>query len=198
MPGCHCIPYTQIPHVSRLFTDLLYNFDRVSSWYTHAPLHPDSYRNAAATLNYPAATRAEVATVLEEQARRIGAVPEVLANIARLRAGAYAVVTGQQVGLFGGPVFSFYKALTAIKIAASLTAEGLDTVPIFWLATEDHDLEEVGNHAWMLTRDGRAEVVKSGAKPCSRNDAPVGDVIFPAEISALVESTTSRCCPKAT
>jgi len=186
-PECHCIPFTEIPHATRLFTDLVYHYDRVRAWYPHAPLDPASYHAAAKTLDYPAATRAEVSTVLEEQARRFGAVPAVLANIERLRQGAYAVVTGQQVGLFGGPVFSFYKALTAIKIAASLTANGLDTVPVFWLATEDHDLEEV-NHAWMLSADGRADMVKSAAKPEAEH-APVGDIVFDEEISGLVEST---------
>ncbi len=185
--GCHCIPYTEIPHVSRLFTDLLYHFDQVSSWYSHPPLSLDSYRNAARTLAYPDASRAEAATVLEEQARRFGAASEQLQNIERLRKGAYAIVTGQQVGLFGGPVFSFYKALTAIKIAAGLTTAGLDTVPVFWLATEDHDLEEV-NHAWMLDREGRPRMVKTEVKPQFEH-APVGDIAFTAEISKLVEET---------
>ena len=186
-PECQCIPFTEIPHATRLFTDLVYHYDRVRAWYPHAPLDPASYYAAAQTLDYPAAIRAEVCKVLEEQARRFGAVPAVLANIERLRRGAYAMVTGQQVGLFGGPVFSFYKALTAIKIAATLTAQGLDTVPVFWLATEDHDLEEV-NHAWMLSRDGRAEIVKSAAQPAAEH-APVGDIVFTEEISGLVEST---------
>src|SRR5258708_22765355 len=153
-PACHCIKHTEIPHASRLFTDLLYHYDRVQQWYPHAPLDPSSYHAAARTLNYPAATRAAVSTVLEEQARTFGAPAEVLANVARLRNGAHAVVTAQQVGLFGGPVFSFYKALTAIKLAATLTAEGLDTVPIFWLATDDHDLEEL-HHTFLLTPDGK-------------------------------------------
>ena len=57
--------------------------------------------------------------------------------------GAFVVVTGQQVGLFSGPAFTIYKALTAIRLAQWLSAEGLPSVPAFWLATEDHDLEEV-------------------------------------------------------
>jgi len=47
------------------------------------------------------------------------------------------------VGLLGGPAFSVYKALTAIRLANELTASGTNAVPIFWLATEDHDLAEV-------------------------------------------------------
>ncbi len=186
-PACHCISHTEIPHATRLFTDLLYHYDRVRAWYPHAPLDPQSYRDAARSLDYPAATRTEVCAVLEEQARRFDAPPEVLANIERLRRGANAVVTGQQVGLFTGPAFTFYKALTAIKLASGLTADGLDTVPVFWLATEDHDLEEV-NHAWLLTRQGRVEGVRSESKSPAEH-APVGEIVFTADMDALVERT---------
>src|SRR5438445_413937 len=90
-PACHCIKHTEIPHATRLFTDLLYHYDRVRHWYPHAPLDPASYRAAAQTLNYPATTRAEVSAVLAEQARRFDAPPAALANIERLRKGAHVV-----------------------------------------------------------------------------------------------------------
>ena len=61
--------------------------------------------------------------------------------------GTVAIVTGQQVGLFSGPAYTIYKAITAARMARELTARGMPAVPVFWLATEDHDFEEV-NHAW--------------------------------------------------
>ncbi|MEM9860780.1 MAG: bacillithiol biosynthesis BshC [Myxococcota bacterium] len=57
--------------------------------------------------------------------------------------GSIAVVTGQQVGLFGGPAYSVHKALTAVFIARALRARGQPATPIFWLQVEDHDLHEV-------------------------------------------------------
>src|SRR5439155_431243 len=73
----------------------------------------------------------------------LGAGPAVLQNIARFEQGSAAVVTGQQVALFGGPAYSFYKVLSALETVRLLAKSGVDTVPIFWMATEDHDLDEV-------------------------------------------------------
>jgi len=85
-----------------------------------------------------------LADALDAQSLAFGAGPATLANIAKLRTGARAIVTGQQVGLLGGPLLTLLKAATAVARARQATAEtGVEHVPIFWLATEDHDLEEV-------------------------------------------------------
>jgi len=68
-------------------------------------------------LPYDPSRRERVSAILERQNASWGAGPQTVANINRLRQGAAAVVTGQQVGLFGGPMFSVYKALTAVKLA---------------------------------------------------------------------------------
>ena len=71
--------------------------------------------------------------------------PKTLENIQKLKnPDSLAVVTGQQVGLFGGPLYTFYKALTTIKLAEHLSAKlNLNVLPIFYLVSEDHDFEEV-------------------------------------------------------
>ncbi|MBZ5695425.1 MAG: bacillithiol biosynthesis cysteine-adding enzyme BshC, partial [Acidobacteriia bacterium] len=81
--------------------------------------------------------------------------PATARNLDRLAAGAVAIVTGQQVGLFSGPAYTFYKALSAVRCAEETTKRGIDAVPIFWLATGDHDLAEV-NHSDWNTRNGLA------------------------------------------
>ena len=103
--------------------------------------------------------RRGVVEILREQNRRFAPGNQIdsatARNLDRLAAGAVAIVTGQQVGLFSGPAFSFYKALSAVRCAEEATARGTDAVPIFWLATEDHDLAEV-NHCFWNTRNGLA------------------------------------------
>ncbi len=105
-----------------------------------------------------------------------------MANITAFRDGALAVVTGQQVGLFGGPVFSIYKALTAVKLAGEAKRLGIECVPVFWLATEDHDLEEV-SQIHIPGAEGELEKFQSSAH--DGENAPVGTICFGAEISEL-------------
>lgn len=88
----------------------------------------------------------EVAKELEAQNAALGPSPARQAHLASLRSGAAAVITGQQVGLFLGPLYTIYKAATAIRFARLLQEEcGVPVVPIFWLQTEDHDLPEIAS-----------------------------------------------------
>jgi bacillithiol biosynthesis cysteine-adding enzyme BshC len=85
-----------------------------------------------------------VATALEAQNARLALSPAREAHLAALRHGAAAVVTGQQVGLFLGPLYTIYKAAAAIRVARALAEEsGQPVAPVFWLQTEDHDLPEI-------------------------------------------------------
>jgi len=85
-----------------------------------------------------------IADLLAEQNAALAPSPARDAHIAALRAGAVAVVTGQQAGLFLGPLFTVYKAASAVCCARALAAEsGRPVVPVFWLQTEDHDLPEI-------------------------------------------------------
>jgi bacillithiol biosynthesis cysteine-adding enzyme BshC len=76
--------------------------------------------------------------------QRVGASQEVFQNLEKLRSSkTLAVVTGQQPGFFGGPAFTVYKALTAVRLAQILNEEGYSAVPVFWLASDDSDFHEV-------------------------------------------------------
>ncbi len=133
----NCVRHTDLPSTSRLFADFLYDFDRVRPFYRHAPLEADSFTAAAREIDYPDDRRAALVAALAE----INAEGEALDRLGQ--SGTVAVVTGQQVGLYSGPTYTVYKALTAVKLARRLTKSGVVAVPVFWLATEDHDFDEV-------------------------------------------------------
>jgi len=87
-----------------------------------SPVFSEWVKDEAQRVVYDAARRGAVSGILERQNRGWGASAKTLANVERLRRGALAAVTGQQVGLFGGPLFSIFKALTAVKLAEQATA----------------------------------------------------------------------------
>ncbi len=188
----HCLPFSQIPHSTRLFTDFLSYSPKVQPFYPKPP-HFDSankelLQKEAAALNYDGARRARVSEILGHQNQSWGASPRTLANLDRLRKGAAAVVTGQQVGLFGGPMFAIYKALTAVKLAEEATAAGVDTVPVFWLATYDHDLAEV-NHVSFPGSEGVLQTLSTSSHGLT--GAPVSTVSMGEEITPVLEQAAA-------
>jgi len=140
--GCVSIPYRRLPHQPRLFLGFLDDFSHVAGFHAYPPTF-EAILAAAKSLDFPAERRKQVAAILRETNAGLGVGEATQRNLDRMENGAVAVVSGQQVGLFGGPAYAFYKALSAIRIAEELTEAGVPAVPVFWMATEDHDLEEV-------------------------------------------------------
>jgi bacillithiol biosynthesis cysteine-adding enzyme BshC len=178
-----CLPFTQIPHTTRLFADFLGGSPQLEPFFPRTPYFSSWFKDEAEKISYESSRRERVAQILERQNKTWGASAKTLENIARLKAGAAVVVTGQQVGLFGGPLFSLFKALTAVKLAQEATNAGVDCVPIFWLATQDHDLDEVNNVA-VPGADGVLQKLQASAQGLL--DAPVGAIHLGPEIDAVV------------
>lgn len=189
-----CLPFSQIPHTTRLLLDFLSWSPPIRQFYPSSPYFGDLLKadwlkgHETSSQRYGALRRERVAGILEGQNKTFGGSAKTQENISRLRAGAAAVVTGQQVGLFGGPVFSLYKALTAVKLAEQATKAGVDCVPVFWLATADHDLAEV-NHAAIPASDGTRREVSTSTKGVE--DAPVGTITFGEEIVPAVQEAAA-------
>ncbi|HET7750218.1 MAG TPA: bacillithiol biosynthesis cysteine-adding enzyme BshC [Terriglobales bacterium] len=180
-----CLPFTLIPHTTPLFTDLLYNYPKVQQFFPHSPDLAQWAKEEAGLIRYESGRRRNVAAILERQNRAWGASPETLKNLERLRAGACCMVTGQQVGLFGGPLYAIFKALGAIRLAEKATELGADCVPVFWLATEDHDLAEI-NHTRLLAGDGSLQPVATSTRGAP--DAPVSEIRLGEEIREALEN----------
>ena len=168
-----CYPISTLPGTTALFRDYTEpaaspNAAALRRWY---PTDPFSMAWAKTSPSLDESHRARLTSTLLRQADDLDADTAVLANIERLKHGAAAVVTGQQVALFGGPLLTFLKAATAVRKAQDATKiTGREHVPIFWLASEDHDLAEVDQLA-LLARTN-VETLRLGLR--AGRPLPVG------------------------
>jgi bacillithiol synthase len=125
--------------------DYAFNFSNVSPLFAGDPTKPDSWRESISRTRAVRRPATEIAAVLSAQQDRRGAPPEARAAAARLALpSTVAIVTGQQAGAFGGPLFVLLKAVTTIQLARRVAQEHeADVVSVFWVDAEDHDWQEV-------------------------------------------------------
>ena len=180
---CHSI--TVLPHLSRLFVD--YTELRTAApdaavrrFFAASPFDERWMQGRMLRLQ---PERDVLVDALTEQAKGFGCSDTTFANLEKLRAGAKVVVTGQQVGLLGGPLLTLMKAATAIRKAQIASERGVPHVPVFWMATEDHDLDEV-NQAALLQKHG-VETLRSTFP--QHKQQPVGDLVLGPQIEAVIE-----------
>lgn len=175
-----CIPHTELPGTSKLFGDYLYRFSKVSAFYDHNPHEADSVRRVAAAIRHPDSRRQQVADAL----RKLNGESAALAQLEL--PDTVAIVTGQQVGLFGGPAYTIYKALTVAKLAQLVAKAGVRAVPIFWLATEDHDFDEIKS---VQVFDASTRPLRLAADGERQANQPVGPVKITAPpVESLAEA----------
>jgi bacillithiol biosynthesis cysteine-adding enzyme BshC len=135
----------RFPWINRLAADYAFDFARLSDFYAGNPADAAAWRDAIARTQQHDRNRNAVADLLAAQQQRRGAPAEALAAAAQLSdPRTVAVVTGQQAGLFGGPLFTLLKAITTLRLAARVRDEhGVPATAIFWIDSEDHDWDEV-------------------------------------------------------
>ncbi len=150
-----------LPGFSSLLKDYVHRFDRLAPFYAVDPHVPSTFRDLAASCSKRSYARDELRHMLRARNRAWGAPDIVLQRIDDLcGADGLAVFTGQQTGLFGGPLYTLYKAMTAIAVAGRLEADlGRPVVPVFWLASEDHDIAEA-DHVVVADQSGTPVVIR--------------------------------------
>ncbi|MES2220810.1 MAG: bacillithiol biosynthesis cysteine-adding enzyme BshC [Acidobacteriota bacterium] len=182
-----CYPVTAVPHVSDLYRDYVSgNWEKLRPFYSEAAAADGQWMKNAPQMD--PTRRHVIVELLRDQNRELGAGPETQSSLARLAAGAGAVVTGQQVALFGGPLMTLMKAATAIHLAEDATRAGYPHVPIFWLATEDHDFDEVNQATFLCDQ----KFTTLGLPHHPAPGRPVGDLPLGEGILPLVEELR-RC-----
>jgi bacillithiol biosynthesis cysteine-adding enzyme BshC len=148
----------------RLATDYAFAFDGLAAFYAGDPGSDDAWRTVIAQVQsgVPRAVPALAALLTAQQASRGAPAAARAAAATFADPRAVAIVTGQQAGLFGGPLYTLHKAITAIKLARRVSREyGVPAVPVFWIDSEDHDWEEVRS-CTVLDDDQHAHTVRLG------------------------------------
>ena len=186
--------FTDIPRTTPLFNDFLYNYPKVARFYANYGRSVEPLADHARRVGSQSFDRKRVPDALERINRRVGSPELTFKHIEMLRnPGTVAIVTGQQAGLFTGPLYTIHKALTVIKLAACLREQDVAAVPVFWVASEDHDYEEV-NHCRVVDTEGhlnRIQYDASGHKP----DEPVGRVALCEGISQTIDQLIAQLPP---
>ena len=187
VPG-ECYPLSILPGMSRLFLDYAGAEQALLPFYSASPCG-DRWGSAAVAPALPEEHRTRLADLLVAQNHACHAGPLAVANIGKLRSGARAIVTGQQVSLFGGPLYTLHKAAAAVRLAQQASqSTGHAHVPIFWLATEDHDFAEA-DHVNLAGRHA-LETVRMEHSQAGRS-APVGSLkLGPGVTAALRQAGT--------
>ena len=132
--------------ISKLFLDFLSDHERLEQFLHRDFRDRNAWEAAPKEVTGRTLDRSTLVRALSRQNRDFQCGVRTLANIdLLLNENCVAVVTGQQVGILGGPLYTLYKALTTIKLAAKLAKEHpqYEFVPVFWLEGEDHDFDEV-------------------------------------------------------
>ena len=175
------LSFENIPKTPALLLDYLYHTEKVQPFFPGASSLEAARLPEADPPPPPLAHRAALVRTLKRQNRLWGASAKTMENLERMAGDQCgAVVTGQQVGLYTGPAYTIYKALTAIKLAESYRRSGVEAVPVFWMATEDHDLDEVCR-TWILAADSTLRSVQFTPQS-EENRLPVGPIPFDSSI----------------
>ena len=183
------LSFKEIPDQTKFFIDYLYDDAGLRKFYPNK--NRDLADFADEILQNYVTDRDKLCEMLIEENENYEADGKTFENIEKLRdKNCVAVLTGQQAGLFSGPLYTIYKALSAIKLAEELESRGIKVVPIFWIASEDHDLDEI-KKTFVINDDYELEKVENEPKNVVEN-VPVGNINFDNSIKSAVDELTDK------
>ena len=182
--------------ITPLFVDYLHDFEKVKQYYAVDFRDRKGWKKLLESVLSKKKDRSTLVRVLTEQNKEHHCGIKTLANIDLLgNDNTVAIVTGQQVGICSGPLYTIYKTVTAIKLAEQLAAQFPDYnfVPVFWVEGEDHDFDEI-NKFNLINPEGQFEKIEYlwGGKPLEKNPGPVGDLLIDGFIDKFFDDVQSR------
>jgi bacillithiol synthase len=184
------LPFARIPQQSKLFIDYQQNPLALKKFYPSVrESHTALSQHVPQILANYKTDRKRLCDALEEINKNFDAGRETLENIKLLReTDCVTIVTGQQAGLFSGAIYTIYKALSAVKLAECLRGRGIKAVPVFWIAEEDHDFDEVKKTS-ALDREGKLREFENSPRAYTKN-LPVGAV----KLDETIDETIGEFC----
>jgi bacillithiol synthase len=181
------INFADLPDQHQLFTDYLYNFEKVKGYYKYNFRDKEEYiklfkkRTDLYNIN-----RDHLFSILQNQYSGIQTSHRTEKNLSALKEkNTLAVVTGQQLGIFGGPLYTFYKIITAVKLCENLNEryDDFNFVPVFWLEGDDHDFEEVKSINIIDENNNLKKISYEDEVPEEENKGSVGFLRLNADIN---------------
>ena len=177
----------RFPGVKRLAAEYTTNFAALEPFFAGNPADETAWRNAITARERPPGTTSALTSILQAQQRVRGAPATAVAAAGRLDdPRTVAVVTGQQAGLFGGPLYTLLKAVSAIRLARQVEQiHDVPTLAVFWVDAEDHDLDEVRS-CDVLDADQRLERVSLSI--ATAIGTPAAAVRLGPDVSAVIDA----------
>lgn len=196
LPAVRRLSLARLQQFPALFTQYCTNYDAVADFYAGDFRSPAARQAAAERAARHPRDRDALAEVLLEQNVRWGLSDAARTHIDALRApDTVAVVTGQQVGLFTGPLYTIYKTITALQLAEQLAHEtGRTVVPVFWIEGEDHDFDEIAR-IHVLQHNDLVELAYDAPDPAGVNLGAVGRIVFSDRITAVLDELDAALPP---
>jgi bacillithiol biosynthesis cysteine-adding enzyme BshC len=172
--------------IRKFAADYAYDFRAVAGFFSGDPSNRTDWARAIARTQAHPRHRGEIALVIAAQQRRRQAPSRAIEVGERLAdASTLAVLTGQQAGLFGGPLFTLLKALTALKLADQVSREhNVPAVAVFWVEGEDHDWDEVRS---CTVFDAHLEPRDVGLPPRATEPTPVANILLDDSIGDIID-----------
>ena len=189
------IELRRFPWIRPLVSEYSQNFSRLEPLFAGNPNEPEAWRNTITRVTRAPRDRDALHAALSRQMTERGAPAEAQHSAAQLVSPtSVAIVTGQQAGVFGGPLYTILKAVTAIQLARKVTADhGVPAVPVFWVDAEDHDWAEVRSARVLDHQFNVADIVVPD--PAGAGSLPVGRLVFNDGVSAAVDALAQALPP---
>jgi bacillithiol biosynthesis cysteine-adding enzyme BshC len=189
------IDFRHCPWVRPIVADYADRFTSIGSLFAGNPADPSAWRDTITRVQAVPRHRQLVAEVVADQLARRAAPAAARENVQRLfDPTAVAVVSGQQTGAFGGPLYTVLKGVTAIQLARRIEAEHhVPVVPVFWVHGEDHDWQEIRTATTLDAEFNVADVTLP--TPSGAGTHPVGDLILGPEVEQTVAALAALLPP---